>query len=220
MKTINPLVILAFFAFFSDVFSPIYAQDEAETDPSAFAQSLDRERPAWLYKELEACPADHPGFKTVNKGYSEGFCIDNEDKCLKDCKQSDAIACYSLALGIQRRDEQMSDLYEALFARACRLGHASGCTNRGAGLSHRDPSDPDAAVCYIALYKAACLSDDPWGCTMLGLKLFEGEHIEQDYDEAIKVMSKSCKFGEDDPACSAALALEKTIHEERNAAEE
>ena len=114
----------------------------------------------------------------------------------------------------------MRDLYEALFARACRLGHASGCTNRGAGLSYADPSDPDAAVCYIALYQASCDGDDPWGCTMLGLELFEGRHIEQDYDEAIKVMSKSCKFGEDDPACSAALALEQEILEERNSLEE
>ena len=150
----------------------------------------------------------------------EGLCIDHSNKCLTKCKQGDPIACYSLALGIQDRAAEMRDLYGALFARACRLGHASGCTNRGAGLSNADPSDPDAAVCYIALYKASCVGDDPWGCTMLGFELFEGNHIEQDYDEALKVMSKSCKFGEEDPACSTALSLEKTIHEERNKTEE
>ena len=75
-----------------------------------------------------------------------------------------------------------------------------------------ETDQPTAPVCYIPAFKVACAADDPWGCTMLAYEIFEGTHIEQDYERALDVMSKSCKFGEDDPACSHAIALKAEIN--------
>jgi hypothetical protein len=95
------------------------------------------------------------------------------------------------------RDNPVS---EALFLRACTLGIVSGCTNRAAGMDR-----PDA--CAIRTFQVGCDRDDPWACTMIGFHLIRGIGIAQDRERARQALAKSCRFGEDDPACEYAKRL-------------
>lgn len=207
------LVIMCFFIVTAPFAAPAFAQASDQIDALKFSEELEQERPEWLYEELESCPANKQGHKTYSQGYIDGLCIDQMAACKADCKKGDAIACYSLAVGIQSLERSDPHSHQALFTRACRLGHASGCTNMGAGMDGIEPDEDIAAACYIPAYKSACGAKDPWGCTMLAFELFKGEHITKNYDRALEVMSQSCQFGEEDPACSAALQLEEQIQD-------
>jgi TPR repeat protein len=50
---------------------------------------------------------------------------------------------------------------------------------------------------------------------MYSSALAEGRGRRQNLEEALKVLSKSCKYGDEDPACSAAKKLEQSILESK-----
>ncbi|MBO0755581.1 MAG: sel1 repeat family protein, partial [Bradyrhizobiaceae bacterium] len=95
---------------------------------------------------------------------------------------------------------------EALFLKACGLGIVSGCTNRAAGME-----DSGHSSCITQTFQRACDYNDPWACTMFGFHLSRGIGVAQDRERARQVLSKSCRFGETDQACSYARRLLKEI---------
>src|SRR5262249_32146117 len=97
---------------------------------------------------------------------------------------------------------------EALFLKACTLGVVSGCTNRAANM-HRPIGD----ACAVRTFQSACDRNDPWACTMIGFHLIRGIGIAKDRERARQALAKSCRYGEDDPACEYAKRLLKEIGE-------
>jgi hypothetical protein len=166
--------------------------------------SLDRlkGRPAWLFPFVE-CPADvFPGVEQPIR-YLGDACAADVDACLGRCQSGEANACYAAALRLQEL-KAPSDYSEALFLRACRLGVASGCTNRAAGMIVDVSDKSDLWLCANRTFEAMCDRDDPWACTMWGSSLLQGRGVRPDVARARAVLVKGCRLGEDDPACVAA----------------
>lgn len=65
--------------------------------------------------------------------------------------------------------------------------------------------------CITRAFKNACQAKDPWGCTMFGQKLYEGQGITKNIAQALKVFDLSCKYGVSSDACQQALILKSTI---------
>lgn len=173
-------------------------------DPSAVLNDLEADRPSWLFP-ADACPADVMSERDVNVAYLGDRCIGALSMCIARCRREDANACYALALAVQslKRDA----LSEALFLRACKLGVVSGCTNRAAGMMNQDQA------CSIRSFEKTCNLDDPWGCTMFGYYLVRGDGIVKDHQRARAVLSKSCRFGDEDEACRWAKGILKEVDE-------
>ena len=70
-----------------------------------------------------------------------------------------------------------------------------------------------ALLCAVSTYKKSCEFNDPWSCTMYGYHLAHGQGIAKDLKQSLKVLSKSCRFGIEDPACIKASTLIKQIKE-------
>jgi hypothetical protein len=130
--------------------------------------------------------------------------------CLKKCEARDSTACYALALDVQARQEK-PELSEALFLHACRLGVASGCTNRAAGMLHFEPDRAGTKECAARTFEMTCDRGDPWGCTMFGLSLMTGQGVDVDIERALAVLPGGCAEGSEDPACVAAQELIRQI---------
>jgi TPR repeat protein len=137
--------------------------------------------------------------------------------CLARCESGSAGACYWLGQALmQRKAPDHAD--EVLFQRSCKLGHASGCTNRAAGMLMEQSDALPAQQCAARTFEKTCALDDPWGCTMLGLHLSRGLGVAPNPERALEVMRKSCKFGTDDPACSYAMRIRQDIEQARGPA--
>ena len=160
-------------------------------------------RPDWL-PDLDTCPADVMTARAGPIGFNTDRCAAALDRCLRNCRGGDASECYSAALVVQeKRDGPIAD---ALFLKACALGFTSGCTNRAARLeSGRSES------CAVRTYDMGCERDDPWACTMIGYHLINGMGVTKDFARARQALAKSCRFGEDDPACKFARSLKQQI---------
>lgn len=165
------------------------------------------EKPKWLF-DGDVCPFSViPDFQKDTELLEES-CSDNPEACLKNCKDGDGNSCYFLAQLIQEKKDALQDSSEALFLRSCKLGISSGCTNRAAGILNSKTTIPDSTKCVADTFEKTCERGDPWGCTMFGFLLFEGQGRAQNLDKALEVLSKSCgKYGEDDPACQRANEL-------------
>lgn len=158
-------------------------------------------RPGWLFP-FAACPADvFPG-TAVPVTYLDEACAPDLQSCLDRCRASDANACYAAALRTQRM-KTPADFWAALFLRACRLGVASGCTNRAAGMVVDETDDPVVWRCASRTFESMCDLNDPWACAMWGSSLLRGRGVDRDLARARAVLSKACLRGEDDPACAA-----------------
>jgi TPR repeat protein len=172
-------------------------------DAATVLDEMTAARPDWL-PNLDACPADvMPALEGPSR-FDQDRCAAALDRCLRNCRGGDAGECYSAALVVERvRDGPIAD---ALFLKACTLGFVSGCTNRAARLkSGRGDS------CAIQTYDMACKRDDPWACTMVAFHLIRGIGIAKDDARARQALTKSCRFGEDDPACKFARTLQREI---------
>lgn len=143
---------------------------------------------------------------------SRNNCAPGELKaCMAHCTAGDGRACYWLAQDIQYKTKSQAP--DVLFQRSCKLGVASGCTNKAAGLSLDKPGDEGNQVCAAQTYAKACAFDDPWACTMYALHLGHGIGVQKDKALALKVLEKSCKYGPEDDACSSGMKLKRRLRE-------
>lgn len=175
--------------------------------PAASAPPVSRV-PAWLEPWRALCPADVVAPETAEIGAWQNVCEGRAlDDCMRRCEANDPTACYAAAIHVQT--VKAVDLSEALFTRACKLGVASGCTNRAAGMLVA--KDTERLACTTRTFRMTCSRRDAWGCTMYGAALVEGRGVKQNLDEARQVLPLGCRDGEDDPACQAAQALLRKI---------
>jgi hypothetical protein len=146
--------------------------------------------------------------RTAPKTFADG-CAFDPGACLDRCRQGDGDGCYGLALRLQQLEEHT--YAEALFLRACKLGVASGCTNRAAHILHFEAEAPGRLACSARTFERTCAYEDPWGCTMYGLVLKDGLGVPKDPKKALEVLPGGCRLGEADPACQNARELERAI---------
>lgn len=163
----------------------------------------------WL-KDAGRCPAALMPRRLSLDYLRQGKCDGNLAVCFLKCETGDGGSCYWLAYAVQQGGGQ-EQTSEALFQRSCKLGVASGCTNRAAGLSFAARQDMAAQRCAVRTYEKTCAADEPWGCTMYALHLTRGIGVKVDLDRALHALEKSCKYGKEDPACSNGTALRQEI---------
>jgi TPR repeat protein len=165
-------------------------------------------QPDWLYPIAE-CPVDAFPTTQVRLAFPREACISNLLTCVQRCQEGEPSACYAAA---QRTEDLKAEpeAAQALFLRACRLGIASGCTNRAAGLVFQKLDRADVWSCANRTFKAMCDRADPWACTMWGSSLARGRGTRQDLDQALRVLPKGCALGETDEAC---IYARRTIRE-------
>jgi len=189
-------------------------QDLSPRDRAALEKL--RARPAWLFPATD-CPADvMPGYDR-DSGYVVGRCEGDLAGCAERCAADDGPDCYALALVLESREtETQSDepVFEALYLRACRLGLATGCTNRAAGLTYRDPVTAASDACAARTFGETCSRDDAWGCTMYGFHLMSGRGVPKDLEQAARMFEKACGYDETFVACTKAKRLLKQIEDE------
>ena len=174
---------------------PVAASDAV----SLMLEKMEVSKPDWL-PNLDTCPVDVMAAREIKPDYSIDRCATGLERCLDNCRTGDANDCYASALVLQKvRNNSVS---EALFLKACALGMVSGCTNRAAGME-----DSGRVACVIQTFQRGCDYNDPWACTMLGFHLLRGIGVAKDHERARQVLSKSCRFGETDQACSYARRL-------------
>lgn len=164
--------------------------------------------PSWLGTPPE-CPTEALPKQFVEGGFNLEDCANNKiDQCLERCKGSVVAACYSAALILQ--DEAIDGdrtLSTPLFARACKLGHASACTNWGSSLDTKDPNLQD---CLRDTFGATCKAGkDPWGCTMYSYMLASEGLDDATLGTIRSYEPTACRYGEEDPACKAMRDLLK-----------
>jgi hypothetical protein len=194
---------------FNSFTKPTPPPEEVKITTQKVIENL-KNQPAWLYPADE-CPADLiPSIEKETEYLSEG-CVNDPLKCLNKCEKNDANACYSLALLLQDYQGIEQQYSEPLFLRACKLGIVSGCTNRAAAKLNLEAANADAVKCAVNTFEKTCDKDDPWGCTMFGFALAQGTGREKNFDLAIEALNKSCKYGDDDPACQQAKRLKEEI---------
>lgn len=201
------LIILAIGANFS--FGQTEHKNQSNNSDDKFESVFKalNEKPKWLF-DGDVCPFSViPDFQKDAELLEES-CSDNPEACLKNCKDGDGSSCYFLAQSIQEKKSIFQESSEALFLRSCKLGISSGCTNRAAGILNSKTAIPNSTKCAADTFEKTCERDDPWGCTMFGFLLFEGQGRPQNLDKAIEVLSKSCnRYGESDEACQRANEL-------------
>lgn len=170
--------------------------------------ALNQSPPSWLTTP-SGCPTEVMPERFLEPGFNLRDCTGNNiDQCLAMCKDSIASACYGAALVLQAEnptgDKKLST---PLFARACQLGDASGCTNWGSALDATDPNNQD---CLRETYRATCeRGQDPWGCTMYSYMIASQATVDATLVTINSYVGTSCRYGEDDPACQTMRDLLK-----------
>jgi TPR repeat protein len=115
-----------------------------------------------------------------------------------------------LALALQENESVVAPRYaQLLFAMACALGKASGCTNRAAHMRNAaeegDPLERLSAKakdrCQFRSFEIACDKNDPWGCAMLGQAHRNGEGVKKSVALARRSYRKSCRLDPEFAAC-------------------
>ena len=181
---------------------------------ASFAEDLSlliETQKGWL-KITDTCPADVIKKRNDNIDFIKSSCDLRIRDCFKKCSQKDGEACYNLAFTLQlEKYEEYVPYSEALFLKACEYGSISGCTNRAAGLQKY--TGDKGLNCAVRTYEKSCSFDDPWSCTMYGYHLAVGKGVKKDLQKSLGVFKKSCRYGEEDPACQRALAFSKQIEE-------
>lgn len=185
---------------------------------------------AALEGPLQTCPADlyaaHMQRPSALKGSAsaldEGACADDIDACARLClTRNDGGACLELAIMIELADVPDQQLAaRKLHARACALGQAGGCTNRGGAIRNvplaGDPlslsSGPSHHACLFRTFEAACAGGDSWGCAMSGQTYALGEGVVADKAQAIALYQRACHLA-DDPDFAACVYARQSIEE-------
>jgi hypothetical protein len=90
--------------------------------------------------------------------------------CQATCRAGHAASCLGLAYAAER-DSARPDA-ERLYARACTLGAALGCTNYAAHVWSRKHS-ADELACARRTFEKACAAREPYACGMAGRVMLE-----------------------------------------------
>lgn len=138
-------------------------QDDRKRPPK-IEKLLVNEWPSWLAKP-DVCPGSVMP-KTFVPDTPIEVCGENLSSCLEGCKDSDGTSCDSAGIVVAEDAPGDQGRSTALFARACLLGNASGCTNWATkGLARRP--ELQERSCYLPVFKATCEGGhDAWGCSM------------------------------------------------------
>ncbi|WP_342114171.1 hypothetical protein [Pseudoduganella sp. OTU4001] len=138
------------------------------------------------------------------------FAPSGQEACMASCKAGQGQHCYWLANALQSAP-QNKQAAEVLFQRACKLGIASGCTNRAAGMMAAPPTIVPVDSCEARTFEQTCAADDAWGCSMYGFILSRDKSAANHRERAIQALKKACKYGADDPACASSSSLIKEL---------
>ena len=169
------------------------------------------DRKDWI-AEAEKCPATVvPQSPPIR--YVSNSCKKDNLECLSKCESGDGFSCFWLGHEIQVAKVDAEATAQALYQRACKLGVASGCTNRAAGMILQSPGDAAVQRCVAVTFEKSCALQDPWGCTMYGQHLARGVGVKQDLALALKALEGSCRKGKADSACSRAEVIRKEIQD-------
>lgn len=175
-----------------------------------------------FHEDVTTCPADLMGTRAgqpLPESYvsQKTHCTGNPALCLADCQAGDASMCFGLALVAYAIRDDLGIAETAsgmLYARACALGSAGGCTNRTAGMRFYralDPmsgvlSKPDVQICAYRSFGLTCEAGHSWGCAMHGQALKDGIGTAVDLDAANRSFDRACNIAQntDSPACKYA----------------
>ncbi len=130
--------------------------------------------------------------------------------CLHSCETGIASACYWLAQDLQPNDADQHAV-NALFQRSCKLGVASGCTNRAAYDVRFHADDRQRRGCGAKTFERACKLGDPWGCSMYGMDYLQGFVPDGSREKTLAALAHSCDLGDDDPACVNGRAIRERV---------
>lgn len=165
---------------------------------------------------LKKCPADVMAPAADEAPFKSMNCSDGMATCEALCSLGKGNACLSLAYTLQKT-QTAPEASESYFEQSCELGVTNGCTNRAAGMLYY-ASDKSAkgfaATCAAQTFRKACERNDPWGCTMYAESLMANYGVSFDEHEARQALGKSCRFGEEDPACQKSHQLLKKLNKQ------
>ena len=214
-RALAAIFALALFAL-SALAPPAYAAEPVDRFTLETAAKVNGKK-AWV-NDAAVCPALLMPSRAATDTTEDESCYRAPTAaCLARCESDSAGSCYWLGQALMQR-KAPDRAYEVLFQRSCKLGQASGCTNRAAGMLVEQSDALPAQQCAARTFEKTCALDDPWGCTMLGLHLSRGLGVAPNPKRALEVMRKSCKFGTDDPACSYAMRIRRDIEQARSPA--
>jgi hypothetical protein len=109
--------------------------------------------------------------------------------CEAKCTDGVADACMIHAYAVQRDGGDAAPLY----ARACKLGLAVGCTNYGAWLWLGNiPVPPANEICARRLFEASCRAREPFGCGMVGRMMAENARTPAEQEAARRHFDATC----------------------------
>lgn len=115
-----------------------------------------------------------------------------DDSCARACAAGTADACMARGYSLQQ-DPAREGEARPLYATACRLGLAIGCTNYGAGLwlSHQPASAADEA-CASRLFDRSCEVREQFGCGMAGRMMAAGAETPEQKEAARQFFDRTC----------------------------
>jgi hypothetical protein len=160
----------------------------------------------WM-ADSRTCPADAMDRSEVTWQARDIGC-DGPDfsPCHQQCADGSVSACMQLARALEQRDFPPA-VSNVLYQRGCRLGDASGCTNRAAYDYVVHPQDADVLACSSRTFTRSCALDDPWGCTMVARVYVESKGRVGRRAEALAAAQKTCRMSPQHKACAAAQSL-------------
>lgn len=181
----------------------------ASADAARVAREVLSHR-AWM-TQARQCPSTVMPPSETTEDLRKNICQSMPlSACLAQCRAGDGGACYWLANALEQAQAE-AGAQGALYQRACQQGIVSGCTNRAAGMLSEHPNDQPVLACAVETFAKACAVDDPWACTMYAFHLGRGIGVAQNKALAIQVLGKSCKYGDDDPACRYGMGLKAEL---------
>lgn len=176
-------------------------------------------QPKWL-PDPKTCPVAVMSEREISSNYSPDKCKNNLGHCLESCRQNNGEDCYALAVQVDKAfiDREPHSIGVSLHLKACELGITSGCTNAAASRLVLPETSDDVGFCAFDTFERACDRDDPWGCTMYGQRIIEKKGRFREAANARMVLRKSCKFGDEDEACTTAKQLLEVLSDAENQA--
>lgn len=193
-KTVLITAVLSLFA------GGAHAQSLQEMDADVKRFDL-----SWL-DPIESCPSDliDRSSKEISPDYES--CEQGLSECVEQCRRGDEEKCFSAAATHELLENDARA--HALYARACKLGVDSGCTNFAARLRYREQGDE---LCISNTFLKMCNRNEAWGCAMSSVVVWQGEGLEIDAAQATAYVNKTCEIDPDSDACDLAKEIQIEI---------
>ncbi len=169
------------------------AQDEDGSYQILRDEGLD-----WLLP-VESCPADLIPEQSVTFDIDRRSCEDHLAECVDACRTRDAERCYTSASTHEALGNEAHA--DGLYQQACRLGATNACTNFAARMRSIGSGDE---ACIANTFFETCEREDPWGCAMASVVVWQAEGVSQDGERARAFAEKTCAIEADLGACSLA----------------